>query len=370
MRYHIAHRKLASSLFAVVIAFAATPCRAIDFATIESAWRDRERNTPSVVLRWNESRVHVAPRPAADGKMSKDPITQEVPNVVMYLRDGQARLEDSPNKSTAAEDVNPQIEAFDKNEARSLYSVKAQKYGVIRAEKRPAFSGQMNSWPPLLLYRGLDDSLISLTLAAFAPGKGELRENPNGTVTLRTSAPIPRVAAATWTLTLRPDLNYAPVQLTGLSGDTPFFDLKISYGQLVRGIPIPTAWSVSGLNSAGALIASVRATVTSTDLDTAPAAELFDLSFPDGTMVYDMRPKIGGGEMRTYLVTDRGERDVLDAELLRGATIDQLRATRSGEAGLPGSAWHGSWLFWANVVVVLVVAVALIARYLRRSYAV
>jgi hypothetical protein len=312
----------------------------------------------------------MAPRAGADGKMPKDPITQEVPNVVMYLSGGKARLEDMLNKSTPGDDVSQQIEAFNKDEARSLFSVKAQSHGTIRAEKRPSFSGTMNAWPPLLLYRGLDDSLISLTLAAFAPGKGELRENANGTVSLRTSAAIPRVAPATWTLTLRPDLSYAPVQLTGLSGDTPFFDLKMEYGNSVRGIPVPTSWSVSGVSTAGALIESVRATVTSTDLDTAPAAELFDLSFPDGTMVSDMRPTVGGGELRTYLATDKGEREVLDAELLRGATIDQLRATRSGEAGLPESGWHGSWLFWANVLVVLVAAIALAARFLRRSYSV
>jgi hypothetical protein len=349
-------------LLSLLVFFVATDCNAVDFNTIERAWQDRQKR--NIALNWSESRVITPPRSVEQGKEGQ--VFQDVPNMAMYFKDRKARLEGAVNIQSPEEHGGKNIGTLGSADARDLFFSGPRSFGTILAENRPFFAGQMNAWPSLLLYRGCSDHLCDFTLSVFRPPQGIVRDGEAGTVLLETSARHERLAPMHWVLTTRSDLNYAPIRLTGSIGEKSCFDLNIEVDQMRAGVPIPKSWSVSLLTDRGRLIGSVRARVTACAIGDTLDDSLFELEFPKGTIVTDMRPTARGGKERRFLVLASGEREITEAELLRGASIDEMRATPAGEAGLPRPASWTIWIFWANVAVVLVLGSLLLTKYFAR----
>lgn len=309
-------------LFVVGSLCIATASFAVDFGTIERAWRERERLTHTISIKWSESRVNTAPK-SVDEPRPQQPVQQvlqDVPDMAVFFKDKMARLEGMINAQSADEVVGKNIGTRGSADARDLFFVGSRSFGTILVDGRPAFAGQMNAWPALLLYRGCSDSIFYCPLSVFGPPSGVLREGKDGTLVLSTSARHEGLAPMDWTLVLQAAAAYAPLQLTGKVNGKTCFDLRLKLDRPRDGIPIPKSWSVSMLTQHGQLMGNARAKVTSCVVGEILDDSFFELKFPEGTLVTDMRPTAKGNKERRFKVVDGGEREVDDAELLRGAS--------------------------------------------------
>jgi hypothetical protein len=228
----------------------------------------------------------------------------------------------------------------------------------------------MNVWPVLLLYRGCDEGLIDCPLSVFNGADRTFIPAPDGTLSIKARVSQGRLTQADWTLKVRPDLNYAPTELTCSRNGQPLFDMKVELGRADNGIPVPRSWSLSMLTEQGEIVEAVHATVLQCDLGTRIDDGLFNLEFPEGTIVRDVRPLAAGQPERLYLVANGREREVLHSELARDPTLDELMRTRTGEAGLPQAVSGHRWLIWLNIVVIVVFTLLLAAKLLKRRRAI
>jgi len=127
---------------------------------------------------------------------------------------------------------------------------------------------------------------------------------------------------------------------------------------------VPESWSASLFDPKGLLLSAARAKVKEIVQDAPPDDSLFDLVFPEGTMVDDIRPHADGGTgHRRFIVVQGKERIVTDEEIFRDATYEELVRTKSGQAALelPVRPWF-NWILAINVIVVVVLSCAVFIR--------
>jgi hypothetical protein len=124
---------------------------------------------------------------------------------------------------------------------------------------------------------------------------------------------------------------------------------------------VPSTWKYASNNKDGSLQRATEYSVTAYAINPPAGEDDFQLDFPVGTFVEDLRDKKG------FIVRpDDGQRVVTMAERMRRVSYDELVKTESGAAGLPParSAWAG--MRWISLGICVVSAVLLLFRWLRR----
>jgi hypothetical protein len=341
--------------------------RAADFTTIERAWQHRMEVSRTSIIKWSESRINRPIDPENQQPLGDMP--QQVPELAIYLDRGKARFDDCLINSKRDELLKRAIAAYNGASSRTLSPDNEHPWGVIYPHKRLNCSGRMTAWPVLLLYRGMDSKLIDLTLDVFRNASVVPDQRPGYTTLRATGTARGRIALSKWELTLANDFDYAPVKLRGYHNGIPCFDLRIELMRNSSGEVVPVSWSVSMVTEKGVLLQAVRAKVTLCNLQATVDQSLFDLDFPNGTLVDDLRPRATGGFARQYVLVDGKEREIRKEELIRGASYEELIRTKPGEAGMVKVVPHQGRpvLLWINVLLVVGLATYALYRFLRRQ---
>ena len=293
---------------------------AVDFETIRQTWIDRETQADPITLVWEESRTQMDLDPLGDAKMQ----SEVAPRVTLWLSGSKARLDSPAVKPPQNEKPTEVASAFNGKEARQLYTF-GHPHGTIYPEERPRFSSNVNIWPLLLLYRGTSSELCNCTLSAFE-FEGDKEPTANAEIVLRSNGKG-RLDSASWELSLRADLDYSPVKLVASRDDKPCIEIRLDVKRSDAGLIVPESWSASIITEKDVLVSAVTSRLLSWNQDQIPA-ELFDLPFPDGTIVDDLRPTASGADARMYIIN--GTEEARDTSL-RAPSRYYLRCVASNK---------------------------------------
>ncbi len=337
-----------------------TNANAVDMATIEQAWRNREEKTNSIVIKWSESRVNRLP--GGRGELTKKEIPQQVPELAMYFSGGKVRYETALMNKEADDPLERDIGAFNGREARDLFFPPNYPSGMIYAEKRPHFASRLSAWPLLVLYRGCDGGLVDCSLSHFFVKDGPESGERDVNVMLESHLANDGVfAQAKWRLLLSPQFDYAPLELSAWVGTKRTVCITLALRRGEDQVVVPESWTLSAITPGGLLLQAIRARVSSVSVGQPIENRMFDLPFPEGTLYFDMRDPT---KRREFLIVKGGDtREVLPEEWMRGASYQELLHSGSGEAALfTPRAERSSVFFWLNVAVI-VLATTLLAWF-------
>lgn len=133
--------------------------------------------------------------------------------------------------------------------------------------------------------------------------------------------------------------------------------LNIEYDTSPQGIMVPVRWSkIEGDPDAPFTVEQSVVTSYELNLPVAPPPETFALTFPPTTWVQEYRSK------EPYIVREDGSRRIItEAEIMRGATYEDLLATPSGQARLVSLKENTSVKWFWVLQGVLVSAILLVA---------
>ncbi len=130
---------------------------------------------------------------------------------------------------------------------------------------------------------------------------------------------------------------------------------------------VPSHWKTLEHRPDGTLRQSIEATVVEQSINTAIEPEAFQLEFPPGTLVTDLRVPCGDGDYQKFVIRPNGtKRIVLAAELARGATLQELFDTPPGQAGLSRGIGMWKYLLVGSVFLLALFGATRAIRTLRR----
>ena len=153
---------------------------------------------------------------------------------------------------------------------------------------------------------------------------------------------------------LDPNREFVPLRFVESVRQKPFFQIELRFRSDTKNGIVPDGWTIVYQDDNGGIKTSQVAKVTSFAINDSISNEKFEIEFPPGTWVRDLRSK------NEYIVRPDYSRRHITAEELRGNfTYEQLLSSDPG---------RGSMRFWfvsLNVVLVLVVLAIIILRRLR-----
>lgn len=337
------------------------------FPAVRVAWQEKEATFQAFQIKWNQSTFLPS---RARVIWSREKETSNLPDVtysqaitvtingqkLRCVRDGESILMSKLQKSN-------EISTFDGNEWRKLSNKNASRkfpQGILEASC-PDYRDIVLR-PLFLAVRPSDPRLSGISLNDLMV---------EGTATLRNSecmilrAPAESRLQAV-KLFLDPDRSWSIVRYQVIAQEEAMVlrQIDIDYSQRPDSSWAPHSWTYSeNIGQGEAILTS--ATVESLKIPTDISEETFRLDFPEGTVVFDQRTST----TKRFLVTANNEqRPITAAELRGGATYEQIASTPSGKA-LSSSmrSRRVSWIFWLNVVVLLLCAGLIGWRWYRKT---
>jgi len=133
-----------------------------------------------------------------------------------------------------------------------------------------------------------------------------------------------------------------------------FLETTLSYSLTMKKRWLPSSWKVVNVNEQSDLAQSIISTVTDSAINTPFDEHDFDITFPPGTKVRDLRGETTGKELTQYIAREGGEKRMITPQERR-APYEELLNTESGQAIPTRRQWPfaSSW-FWLTSIGVFV----------------
>ncbi len=161
-----------------------------------------------------------------------------------------------------------------------------------------------------------------------------------------------------------PGKDFAIVRYLSMAAQRVKLQLDCHYSRHETGLWLPAKWTTWWFDGNCAPVMIYEMTALTYVVNPTIDPSRFDLTFPTGAVISDLRPGKPKGRTGTYdyvVLENGGERRITWSE--RNATYPELLKTRSGEAGLPPRRMGlVRWLVTANATVLFAVVAGVIYR--------
>lgn len=346
---------------------------AVTAQQVIAAFRDRQNRVRSARFKWREEHfvakgAHSIPRshasPGTEGVVFPDrDITYTMESELSF--DGAKMRYSYAGKNPDWKDsklvFRDYTSAFDGDLCKILQEAEESRpypKGTITNEKRSEDVTTAAVMPILCAFRFLHREMRPLHCDALrVAGEAKLRDRPCILLEEPPQDP-PRYAKSSFWVDREREFSILRWSLSSRQG-IALRQVDIDYAKDAKAGWVPVRWKSVRQAEGGQVQASWTAEVTEFTINPVLLASEFQLDFPAGTIVQDMRT--GGG----YIQPEGGQKRMILASEFP-ATYEELASTESGMA-------HAStarrWAFGASILVLFGVAVLLLVRRLRRRVA-
>ncbi len=296
-----------------------------NMSKIKDSWELRTQKVNSAVFKWAETQVANSANSATGPTVTPLEMTLSFKaNKVRFVRKGRY-----PDELIST-DSNETIYCFNGDVSKTFIANAVSSDSSVYPAGFIAHKGKFSEGvstmlaPLILTFRGLSPELGGIDIAKCKIGK-ETIVNEHKCVLIEStdSTSVSRLYY------LDPLLDYCVVKLAITVEGKNAVELSVKYGPNEKCGFIPISWEQVTLNTMkGTVIRTERAEVKSAVLNVPLEDSQFDITFPSGSLVRD------GIAKKQYIVRDdQPPREVLKAELSRGATYPELLKTETGDAG-------------------------------------
>lgn len=140
--------------------------------------------------------------------------------------------------------------------------------------------------------------------------------------------------------------------------------MTISYSFAKDNRWLPSGWKIVNVNEQGDLAQSMSSTVAEIAINMSSNEQDFDIAFPPGTKVRDLRSETANNELTQYIAREGGAKRIITREE-RQASYEELLNTESGQA-FPNERRGSSVSKWIKFVSIGVFGGCLLLIFLRR----
>lgn len=312
------------------------------------AWRTQESLVQSATFSWTESQTHsrgeVSNSHGAAGRLPPGAIippadvTYSVPKTLAFDHDKLRYTYEgkhwSPHTNGLVSD--PYVSVFDGAISKIFQPPGAMPHptGYVRPEKRNVDSQNLHTRPLLMRYRPFHpvmgiSKLTEFTLSAQPAMRGE------GTyVALEHNDVATGTGRMIWA---DPEKGFAIVHYATSRRGQAAVTTDIEYARNPSHEWVPSSWTIVQIDHAGMITQSFSAKVSTYDINPVIPVTAFQVVFPPGTRVSDMKDNV------EYIVKDNDTKRLIPPEDI-GATYDQLLNSAPGAAR--HTTTHGSRTLW------------------------
>lgn len=164
-------------------------------------------------------------------------------------------------------------------------------------------------------------------------------------------------AGVSYEVWLAAEQNSVPMRIACRDKELTKWQIDITATNSFDGVNLPTAWDITQYDASGKAESLVAARVSKAQINIDLHDAVFDLDFPEGTLVTDMQ---GPSQAMYIVMKDGSKRDITEAELNAGIPYRDLRDT-SPELKISGR----RYLLYATLAVIAILSILIGLKRLR-----